>query len=320
MAEVHMLSGVPGSGKSTTVKKLQEVSGQAVVLNRDSLGRKVRIPDLVPMMADALNNGAERVILDNTHCTRKDRDPFTTLAQKMGVPIFCHFIDISMEAAQFNLCWRMCERYGHVLTKDEIKEKGKTDSNMFPPGVIYGFFKKLVKPTKAEGFNVINVTTVKKRTWKLPEDFHNKGAIFDYDGTLRECVGGNGMYPTDPSHIEIIKGVPKKLKALRDDGYILVGASNQSGVAKGVFTEAECRALFDATNEMMGVKIDVMFDTSRAGPPQTWHRKPMPGMLVDAIWKYKLNPDTTFFVGDKKTDKTCAQRAGIGFYWADKFF
>ena len=155
-------------------------------------------------------------------------------------------------------------------------------------------------------------------------EYTNRALILDYDGTLRLTKSGD-HYPKEIGDVEVLPGRTEKLVEYRDRGYLLLGASNQSGVSRPAsdfryVSDADCRACFDETNRQLGVEIDYLFAPDRAGPPSTYWRKPMPGMGVVFIEKYKLNPSQCIYVGDMTSDKTFAERCGFQFAWARDFF
>lgn len=305
-----MLVGVPGSGKTQFSKGQFDVR-----LSRDEEGG--RTLGLLPKMQAAISEGASKIVLDCTFVKQEDRAPFIDAAHEAGVPIHCIFFDTSKEQAQFNLCWRMVERYGHVLRTSEDYAKVENDPNMFPPHVIYSMFKKLNRPRKEEGFTSVQVRATQK--WALPDEFCNKAVIVDYDGTVRRTKSGN-KYPVDPSDIKAFPQAARKLQELREEGWILLGASNQSGVARQVPTMKVAHECFQETNRQLGVDIEYDFDYSKAGPIISWHRKPVVGMGIDFIWKHKLDPKRCVVVGDMTTDRTFAARCGFQFEWAGIFF
>lgn len=313
MTEVYMMVGPAGVGKSSTIS---DAFGKGFThLSRDKAGGKVI--DLLDVMLAAIRRGEEKIVLDCTFIKPEDRKPFIQAAKNAGARIYAWFFNAPHEVAQFNICWRMCERHGKVLRTKEDYAAARKDPNIFPPAVHFKMYKDLVPPSKLEGFD--DVTVIKAAAWSLPAEFVNKAVILDYDGTLRRTKTGN-KYPVTPDDIEILPGVSEKLESLKQEGYLLLGASNQSGVAKNNPPMAVAHECFKQTNSLVGVDIDYDFDYSPAGPIVSWHRKPMPGMGVDFIWKYKLDPSKTVYVGDLTTDKTFAKRCRFEFVHADEFF
>lgn len=314
MPRVVLVGGLPGAGKSSYVQSPEYKD--FVRLNRDLIGGK--ITKLIPLMLEALGNG-KSVISDNLFCTLEDRKIFVDAAKSAGnVPVEMLWVNTSSEDCQVNACRRMYHKYGRILMPFEFNSSTiKNDPNTFPPSVFFSWRNKLVLPKKEEGF--VSVTKVPfVRTWG-PE-YKNKALILDFDGTLRETVGGNGKYPTKVSEQRILPDRADVLKAWQAKGYHLLGVSNQSGIAKGDLTHTDCIACFDSVCTDLGVQIDYLYDDSKVPPITSWLRKPMPGMGVYFIERYKLNPKECIMVGDMKTDKTFAEHCGFQYCDATKFF
>jgi len=310
--KITMLIGLPGSGKSTRVNT--EKRG-TVVLSRDKEGGL--ISDLLPKMEKAVSDGAVHIILDCTFLTAASRAPFIILARQLQVPIEAVFLKADPATVQYNLCWRMCQRYGKVLRTKEDYEKVKDDPNMFPPAAFFSMQKKFEAPNKSEGF--AHIEEVAGTRAPLPPEFCNGAVIVDYDGTVRDTKSGD-KYPLHPKDVLAFPQAAKKLQKLAAEGVLLLGASNQSGVAKGKPSMETCHDCFKETNRQLGVEIAYDFDFSPAGPTSSWHRKPMCGMAVDAIWRHKLDPRKVIFVGDMTSDRTFAERVGFKFEYAKDFF
>lgn len=305
-----MVVGFPASGKSTVTKEL--IKKGAVSLNRDTEGGT--IVSLLPKMESLIKDGKD-IILDNTFPTIEVRKPFLELAKKLGADISCTLMSTSIEDAQFNVVQRAIGLIGKFPTPEAIKAAKHT--NIFPPTVLFKYKKEFQKPTVEEGFS--KVETHKFTRLENPE-FTNKALIVDYDGTLRECIGGNEKFPVSKEQIEIKAGRTKVLRAYKDKGYILLGISNQSGVAKGELTEATAIELFEYTNQQLGIDIEYRFCPHQSAPISCYCRKPMPGIGVEFILKHKLNRKECIFVGDMTTDKTFAQRAGFQYVDQAEFF
>jgi HAD superfamily hydrolase (TIGR01662 family) len=310
--ELVLIVGFPASGKTTITKEYTDRGYSR--LNRDLLGGAVT--DLLPKLDELLAAG-KPVVMDNLFATRASRQGALKLAKKHKVLARCVVLDTELEDAQFNACLRMMDRCGKVLSPEHHKEKTyKDDPNLFPVAVLYRYRKEFEPPTAKEGF--ADVEEVKfQRVY--PKGWVNKAIILDYDGTLRSHTGG-GKYPVNPSQIHVLPGRKEMLKAWQKKGYLLLGASNQSGVAKKDLTAEDAIACFEETNRQLGLKIDFRFCPHKVPPISCYCRKPGPGMGVELIVKYNLDPRQCIYVGDMGTDKSFAQRCGFQFQTAEEFF
>lgn len=304
-----LVLGYPSSGKSTLTKNY--IAKGYVNLNRDTEGGK--IVDLLPKLENLLKDN-KNVVLDNLFATVDSRKPFIELAKKYGT-VDCVVMGTSIEDSTFNAIQRMIDLHGSFPSLEEIKKS--KHPNIFPVAVLFKYKKEYQKPTLDEGFS--NIETVKFVRKDNPE-FTNKALFLDFDGCLRECVGGNGMYPTDKSHVSILPGRTEVLKKYVAEGYKLIGVSNQSGVHKGELTYDTAHDLFVHTNNLLGVDIEVNFCPHQSAPPVCYCRKPQIGIFVNAMNKYKLDRKQCLFVGDMATDSTAAKRFGIQYHDAKDFF
>lgn len=308
--KVTMVVGYPASGKSTLTKGL--VDKGAVALNRDTEGGTIAA--LLPKMESYLQSGKD-VVLDNLFATVETRKPFIETAQKHGADISCLLMGTSIEDAQFNVVSRAIGLIGKFPTPEEIKKAKHT--NIFPPLVLFKYKKDFQKPDVSEGFSKVEVV---KFVRKDDPTFTNKAVIVDYDGTLRECIGGNEKFPVSEEQIEMKPGRKAVLQSYLNKGYKLLGVSNQSGVAKGELTHDKAVELFEHTNKLLGLDIEYQFCPHQSAPISCYCRKPMPGLGVDFIIKHKLNRKECIFVGDMTTDKTFAARCGFQYVDQAEFF
>jgi HAD superfamily hydrolase (TIGR01662 family) len=220
----------------------------------------------------------------------------------------------SIEDAAFNAAQRMIERFGHLLTPEEIK--AKKDPNTFPIVVLYKYRKALEIPDDDEGWSGIETRPFIRKTkpW-----FTKKALILDYDDTLRRTKGGN-KWPHTPDDVEILPERKKVLERWKSKGYLLLGVSNQSGVAKNMPSAVVAAQCFDRTNALLGLDIDYEFCPHKVPPIICYCRKPGSGLGVTLIEKYQLNAAECIMVGDQTSDKTFAQRCGFQFQHCDIFF
>ena len=133
-------------------------------------------------------------------------------------------------------------------------------------------------------------------------------AVFlDRDGTLMEEV----EYCGDPAKVRVYPGVPEALRRIKEAGWRTFIVTNQSGIGRGLMTEAQYRAVQDELLRQLGAgAIDgVYFCPDPPGIPST-RRKPAPGMVWEAAAAYDIDLGRSFFIGDKSSDIECGQRAG----------
>lgn len=320
-AEFVIVMGYNAAGKTTLVNEF--VSQGYHRINRDLVGGTL---DGVAVLAHAdFNSGKKKIVLDNTYITIESRKSIISVAKSLGVPIRCVWLATSFEDAQFNACLRMVERAGKLLSPEELKKS--KDPNLFPPIALYGARNKFEgkdktlkypgkqTPTVAEGFSKVEKREF-VRVW--PKEYTNKALILDFDDTLRHSTGPN-PWPEKPEHVEILPGRTKILKEWQAKGYNLLGASNQSAIAKGL-PEADCIACFEKTLELLGLKIEYLYCPHKVPPVSCYCRKPSPGMAASFIVRHKLNPAECIMVGDATSDKTFAERAGFQYKTPEEFF
>jgi HAD superfamily hydrolase (TIGR01662 family) len=212
----------------------------------------------------------------------------------------------------------MMERAGRVLhPEDHKKAPYKDDPGLYPVAVLYRYRKEFEGPTTAEGFDAVEKVPFVRR---YPADWTNKAVLFDFDGTLRTHVGKE-KFPLRPGEVRALVGRAAKIRAYEAQGYLLLGASNQSGIAKGLLSAADAEACFQETLRQLGVEFrDVRYCPHKVPPISCYCRKPGPGMGVELIVRHKLDPRQCIYVGDAGTDRSFAERCGFRFIDQAEFF
>jgi len=310
--KIILIIGYPASGKTLAANSYVEQGFYR--LNRDEIGGT--LDGLVNHLEDLYKNrGVTNFVMDNTYSTRRSRESVIRWAQDNNFEIECRWIELDIGEALYNAVQRMVTTYGKMLSPIQIKKC--KDLGVYPPVVIYKIRKAFEEPSVEEGFNKVLKVPFKR---KLDNSVYiNKAILLDYDGTLRETKSGE-RYPKTPEDVKILANRIETLKKYSEKGYLLLGTSNQSFVSKKVMTEEQAIECFEKTNELLGVKIDYKFCPHPSYPQICYCRKPMPGMAVEFIEKYKLDPSKCFMVGDSKTDKTFANRCGFQYSKPEDFF
>lgn len=129
-------------------------------------------------------------------------------------------------------------------------------------------------------------------------------------------------YPHLEEHLRLIPGASEAVRRLNALGYLCVVVTNQSGVARGLFTEAQMQAFNTLLVRRMAARQAVIGAVyacpyhaeaidERYRHPDHPDRKPNPGMILRAIEELRIDPARSFLIGDQATDLEAARRAGI---------
>jgi D-glycero-D-manno-heptose 1,7-bisphosphate phosphatase len=136
-------------------------------------------------------------------------------------------------------------------------------------------------------------------------------AIFlDRDGVLNRAIVRNGKPypPASLAELEILPGVPEALAMLKDAGFLLIGATNQPDVARGVQSQEVVESINAALMDALPLlEISVCYHDDSA-PCEC--RKPRPGLLLYATQSYGIDRSASFMVGDRWRDIEAGRRAG----------
>ena len=144
----------------------------------------------------------------------------------------------------------------------------------------------------------------------------NKPIFLDRDGTLNIDHG----YVHEIDQFQFIDGSIDTLKKLKEMGYLLVLVTNQSGIARGYFTEQQFLQLtewMDWSLADRGVDLDGIYycphhpEGIGEFKENCDCRKPKPGMLLQAIKELNIDPTYSVMVGDKVDDIKAGISAGV---------
>ncbi len=149
-------------------------------------------------------------------------------------------------------------------------------------------------------------------------------ALFlDRDGVIN--VDRN--YVCRVEDFEWIAGAQDVIRRFNAMGWWVFVVTNQSGIARGYYTEEQMQALHDWMNAELarsGARIDRIyhcpFHEDGVIPRYTkdsYDRKPRPGMLIRAMTDFPVIRERSFLIGDKQADLDAAKSAGVrGFLFA----
>ena len=139
----------------------------------------------------------------------------------------------------------------------------------------------------------------------------NKAFFLDRDGVINVEMD----YLCDPEKVILIPGTATAIRRLHEAGYLAVVVTNQSGVARGMYTRNEVDAVHRRIRELLaleGTTIDAFYCCVHH-PEYTGIcdcRKPAPGMLLQAARELDIDCAGSAMVGDRMSDIAAGRAAG----------
>lgn len=137
-----------------------------------------------------------------------------------------------------------------------------------------------------------------------------KAVFLDRDGVINEQV----HYLSSPDDFRFLPRAVEALKKLSESEYKIVVISNQSGVARGLFTRETLEKITDKMLyglEKEGVRVDGVFYCTHHPDEKCGCRKPETGLIDEASKELGIEADGSYFIGDMTTDIACGRNAGL---------
>lgn len=140
-----------------------------------------------------------------------------------------------------------------------------------------------------------------------------KAIFFDRDGVVNfrivgEYINREENFVFTPDFLDI-------LPILKSKGYLIILISNQKGVGKGIMTHEELEQVTEFMKnyllENVGFKFDDMLFCTDIDETTSWRLKPNPGMILEAIEKWNIDPQSSWMIGDTEKDILAGKNAGV---------
>ncbi len=253
-AEVVLLMGLPGAGKSTRVAEW-EARGYAR-LNRDARGGT--LDALHAELDRRLAAGEPRFVLDNLYLTRAGRRAVLDVALRHGARARVVWLDTPVAEAERNVATRIVQSLG-ALPEPEALVRSKVPGVM-PPTTVLRLAKELEPPEADEGFDTIEVAPFVRAP--------SSGGVAGRVVAIERVVDGLGAVRPDAA------------RWLAGPGPVLVFGWRAPPGAGLV------RALVEAGE---GAPVTVAVCAHGGGPPRCWCRPPRLGLLL--AWALPLGID-----------------------------
>ena len=145
-----------------------------------------------------------------------------------------------------------------------------------------------------------------------------KAAFLDRDGVINV----DRAYVHQWDEFEFVPGAVDAMRRLHQAGYVLIVVTNQSGLARGMYSEAQFQELTRRMREALaeaGAPIEAVYHCPHHPKGQVPAlaidcdcRKPAPGLILQGAREHGLSLSASFMVGDKPSDIEAARAAGLG--------
>lgn len=139
----------------------------------------------------------------------------------------------------------------------------------------------------------------------------NKAIFLDRDGVINKEIG----YVFRVEDFVLTDDIIPSLKKLQEAGFIFIVITNQSGIAKELYTHDDVQEVHKHMLSLMnvsGIKIsEIYYCTHHPDVEPCICRKPDSGMLEKAIARFNIDVSKSFLIGDKERDIQAGEKAGV---------
>lgn len=137
----------------------------------------------------------------------------------------------------------------------------------------------------------------------------HKAVFLDRDGTIAKDF----PYCSRPEDFELLPGATEGIKLLNEYSFKVVVVTNQSGIARGYFTERTLAEIHDKMITQLvehGAHVDAIYYCPHHPDDDCECRKPKPKMVFQAALDLDIDISQSYVIGDSEIDAELAKRAG----------
>jgi histidinol-phosphate phosphatase family protein len=147
----------------------------------------------------------------------------------------------------------------------------------------------------------------------------NRKAVFiDRDDTIAKDV----PYCRRPEDLELFDGIAESIKNLNNAGFLVIIITNQSGIARGYFTEETLNKIHEKLRRDLarnGARIDGIYYCPHHPENGCMCRKPKPGMILRAAEDFNIDLKQSYVIGDKPHDVELGEKVGCTVIQIDNY-
>lgn len=141
----------------------------------------------------------------------------------------------------------------------------------------------------------------------------NKAIFFDRDGIVNHRIINDYIKTVD--EFKFIPEFFETFRIVKSNNYLALLVTNQQGIGKGLYSITDLAIIHNFMQEKLLEQTGFKFDDIAFCPSlhevNDFRRKPNPGMLLEFIEKYDLDPNKCWMIGDSESDILAAENAEI---------
>ncbi len=138
----------------------------------------------------------------------------------------------------------------------------------------------------------------------------NKALFLDRDGVININFG----HVHKKENFVFIEGIFELCKMAQDEGFLIIVVTNQAGIGKGFYDKESFFKLDSWMKKVFlenGIIISKTYYCPHVSEDNCTCRKPKPGMIINALKEYNIDPKKSILIGDKVSDIIAGKSAGI---------
>ena len=137
-----------------------------------------------------------------------------------------------------------------------------------------------------------------------------KAVFLDRDGVINK---ERKDYVKSVQEFQILDNIPKAIKMLKEEGFLVIVITNQSAINRGLVSIETLNKIHNYLQKILkenNTYIDDFYFCPHRPDENCQCRKPNPGMLVKAAQEHNIDMNQSFMIGNSLTDIQAAQKAG----------
>ncbi len=132
----------------------------------------------------------------------------------------------------------------------------------------------------------------------MPLNRTQKAVFIDRDGTLIEEVN----FLSRLEDLQFFSYTAEAVRILKENGFLIIVVTNQSGIGRGIFDEAAMRRIHEKIQADLPEKLDAFYFCPHLPDEGCACRKPNPGMIEAACRDFAIDLENSWIIGDKAID------------------